>query len=244
MDRSIYFSRPDGSLPETPDQLVRSESVFPDFDILDVNGDGRRDLVVPFFHFAPAQAVRVVTQNSVKLQFRIFLMREDGRYEQGEGKSFAKVDRRVALDYHLDILELVFGDRARPTGRIAPLLDFGADFNGDGYADLAADDGSDRLRIYYGNAEADYGSSPDLVVPFESTLSYDLVDADGNGRTDVIAYHGTRPVREEIQRGFHAVKRRRTEAQRARRAEARRAREASGEAEPEERVRLEILLSR
>lgn len=244
MDRSIYFSRADGSLPEVPDQQVRSESVFPDFDIRDLNGDGRRDLVVPFFHFAPAQAVRVVTQNSIKLQFRIFLMGENGRYAQGEGKAFAKVDRRVALDYHLDILKLVFGNQARPTGRIAPLLDFGADFNGDGYADLAADDGSDRLRIYWGNAEADYASSPDLVVPFESTLSYDLVDADGNGKTDVIAYHGTRPVREEIQEGFHAVKKRRTEAQRARRAAARRAREASDEAAPEERVRLEILLSR
>lgn len=244
MDRSIFFSRPDGTIPDEPDQIVRSESVFPDFDIRDLNGDGRRDLVIPYFHVAPAQAVRVVTQNAIKIQFRLFLMRPDGRYAQGEGKAFARVDRRVVLDYHLDILKLVFGNQAVPTGRISPLLDFGADFNGDGYADLAADDGSDHLRIYWGNEDARYASSPDLVVPFESTLSYDLVDADGDGKTDLFAYHGTRPVREEIVGRHHAVKRKRRERERARRAEARRARKEGEEEGPEERVRLEILMSR
>ncbi len=245
MDRALYFSRPGGALPDEPDQIVRSESVFPDFDIRDLNGDGRRDLVIPYFHFAPAQAVKVVTQNAVKLQFRLFLMRADGRYDQGEGKDFAKVDRRVALNYHLDILKLFFGNSARPTGRIGPLLDFGGDFNGDGFADLAADDGSNRLRIYWGNDQARYSNSPDLEVPFESTLSYALVDADGDGKTDVFAFHGTRPVADEIRDGsFHAVKKRRTETQRARREESRRARKVEDDAEPAERVRLEILMSR
>jgi hypothetical protein len=244
MDRAIFYSREDGGFSDRPDQVVRSESVFPDFDILDLNGDGRRDLVIPFFHVAPAQAVRVMTQNAIKIQFRLFLMRPDGRYAQGEGKAFVRVDRRVVLDYHLDILRLIFGNEAAPTGRIAPLLDFGADFNGDGYADLAADDGSDRLRIYWGNEQVRYGNSPDLVLPFESTLSYDLIDADGDGRTDLFGYHGTRPVREEIGGRHHAVKRKRRERERARRAEARRAREEGEEKAPEERVRLEILMSR
>lgn len=245
MDRAIFFSRPDGSYPETPDQLVRSESITADFDLVDLNGDGSLDLVIPFFHFAPSQAVKMVTQNALRWQLRLFLMGEGGRYAQDEGKQFVRVDRRVVLDYKLDILKLVFGNQARPTGRIAPLLDFGADFNGDGYADLAADDGADRLRIYWGNAEARYSSSPDLVVPFESTLAYDLVDADGDGRTDLFAYHGTRPVRDEITgRSLHAVKRRRAQRERTRRAEkARRAREQEEE-KPRERVRLEILMSR
>lgn len=245
MDRAIFFSRPDGSHPETPDQLVRSESITPDFDLVDLDGDGRLDLVIPFFHFAPSQAVKVITQNALRWQLRLFLMGENGRYGQDEGKQFARVDQRVVLDYQLDILKLVFGSQARPTGRIAPLLDFGADFNGDGHADLAADDGGDRLRIYWGNAEARYSSSPDLVVPFESTLTYDLVDADGDGRTDLFAYHGTRPVSDEIRgHGFHAVKRRRSERERTRRAEkASRARKQE-EGEPRERVRLEILMSR
>ncbi|MBW2244779.1 MAG: VCBS repeat-containing protein [Deltaproteobacteria bacterium] len=244
MDRAIFFSRPDGSYPDVPDQLVRSESVTPDFDLVDLDGNGTRDLVVPFFHFAPSQAVKVITQNALRWQLRIFLLGADGRYSQDEGKKFARIDHRVVLDYKLDILKLLFGKQARPTGRIAPLLDFGADFDGDGYADLAADDGGDKLRIYWGNAEARYSSSPDQVVPFESTLAYDLVDADGDGLTDLFAYHGTRPVTEQIGgHGFHAVKRRRTERERARRAEeARRARKQEEEV-PHERVRLEILMS-
>ncbi|MCP5057627.1 MAG: VCBS repeat-containing protein [bacterium] len=244
MDRAVFFSRPDGSYPDSPDQLVRSESVTPDFDLVDLDGNGTRDMVVPFFHIAPSQAVKVLTQNALRWQLRVFLLGENGRYSQDEGKEFARIDDRVVLDYKLDILKLLFGNQARPTGRIAPLLDFGADFDGDGYADLAADDGGDKLRIYWGNAEARYSSSPDQVVPFESTLAYDLIDADGDGLTDLFAYHGTRPVTEQISgHGFHAVKRRRTERERARRAEeARRARKQEEEV-PHERVRLEILMS-
>ncbi|MCP3985021.1 MAG: VCBS repeat-containing protein [bacterium] len=244
MDRAIFFSRPDGSYPELPDQRVRSESVTPDFNLVDLDGNGTRDLVVPFFHFAPSQAVKVITQNALRWQLRIFLLGSNGRYSQEEGKEFARIDRRVVLDYKLDILKLLFGNQARPTGRIAPLLDFRADIDGDGFADLVADDGGDKLRIYWGNADARYSSSPDREVPFESTLAYDLIDADGDGRTDLFAYHGTRPVKDQIDgHGFHAVKRRRTERKRARRAEEARRARTQDETEPRERVRLEILMS-
>jgi hypothetical protein len=154
--------------------------------------DGKSDLIIPYFHFAVTQAVKVMTQNAVKIQLRLFLMREDGRYAQDEDKSFARVDRRIGLDYDIDILGFVFGDKALPEDGFRPLITFDADANGDGYADLVADTGSDRLAFYFGNAQASYAGSPDQVIDHESALSYDLVDLNGDGKTDVVTYHGPR----------------------------------------------------
>jgi len=189
MDRHLFFARPGPSYPETPDQILRSESFFPEFEISDLNGDGRRDLVIPYFHIAPAQAFKVMTQNALRVQLRLFLMRENGRYAQGEGKRFAKVDRRVVLDYQLNVIRMIFGSRGPPDS-FSPLLTTRGDFDGDGFADLATDAGDDRLHLRFGNERADYASWPDLAFPFESSLAYELADLNGDGRSDLISYYG------------------------------------------------------
>jgi hypothetical protein len=207
MDRHIFYSRPGPSYPEQPDQILRSESFFPEFEIRDLDADGRHDLVIPYFHIAPAQAFKVMTQNALRVQLRLFLMRENGRYAQGEGKRFAKVDRRVVLDYQLNVIRMIFGSRGPPE-TFAPLLTLRGDFDGDGFADLAADSGDDRLHIRFGNERAEYSSWPDLAFPFESSLAYELVDLNGDGRSDLVSYYGAaepkrRPERApgELRRG-------------------------------------------
>ena len=169
MDRHIFLGRGDWQYPETADQVIRSESFFPNFEIEDLNGDGRSDLVVPYFHFAPSQALTAVTQNKLRIQLRIFLMGEGGRYAQDPDKSFAKVDRRIVLDYHVDVMRLIFGDGGRPGG-FDPLLSIGGDFNGDGFPDLVADSGNDTLNFYWGNSQARYAKRPDLSLSYESSL--------------------------------------------------------------------------
>ena len=222
LDRHVFFARPGLQYPEQADQIVRSESVFPNFELHDLNQDGRLDMVVPYFHFAPAQAFKVMTESALRVQLRLFLMGEDGRYGQDPGKTFARVDRRVVLDYHLDILGMIFGDGSRPSGDFEPLLTFRGDFNGDGYPDLIADSGDDHLHFYWGNAEAQYARSPDLVIDYESSLVSDLVDLNADGKTDVVTYYGRESVRwkgpTELER-YEKTKRRRKLAreQRARR---------------------------
>ena len=193
MDRHIFRGRGDWKFPETADQIVRSESFFPNFEIQDLNGDGRSDLVVPYFHFAPSQALKAVTQNELRLQLRLFLMREDGRFAQDPGKAFARVDRRVVIDYHVDVMGLLFGGGGRPRG-FEPLLSTRGDFNGDGLHDLVVDDGSDHLNFYWGNVEADYAKRPDETIEHESSLDTDLVDLNGDGRTDIVTGYGKRAL--------------------------------------------------
>jgi hypothetical protein len=191
MDRYIYYARKGLKYPEAekPDQVIRSESAAVDFGIYDLNNDQRLDLVIPFFHFAPAQAFKVMTENAIKVQFRLFIMKPDGRYSQDPGKSFARVDQRVLVNYKIDILGMIFDIRTLIEGNFFPLIAFGHDFNGDGYADLVADTGGDKLEFYYGNAEVKYSRQPDLAFDFESATDYNLADLNGDGKCDVVTYY-------------------------------------------------------
>ena len=189
IDRSLYFARPGLVYPDEPDQIIRSESAFPEFTVSDLDRDGRLDFVIPFFHLAISQAFRVMTDNALKVQFRIFLMRPDGRYAQDPGKTFTKVDRRVVLDYRIDVLGLLFDDRRLPAGQFNPVISFQSDVNGDGYPDLVADTGADRLAFYWGNENARYGRSPDHVVDFESALDFEVEDMNGDGKADIVTFH-------------------------------------------------------
>ena len=189
LDRYIYYGRKGGKFPERPDQIVRSESAAVDFGMYDLDNDNDTDLVVPFFHFAPAQAFKIMTENSIKVQFRIFLMRDDGRYSQDPGKTFAKVDRRVLLDYRIDVLGIIFDFRTLLEGRFHPLISFGYDVNGDGFKDIIADTGSDKLEFYWGNKDVNYSRTADHIVDYESAMDYDLDDINGDGKTDIITYY-------------------------------------------------------
>lgn len=189
MDRYIYFAKPGLKYPEKPDQIIRSESVAVDFGMHDLNRDKKVDLVIPFFHFAPAQAFKVMTENAVKVQFRIFIMQPNGKYSQDQGKTFAKVDRRVLLNYKVDVLGFIFDFRTLIEGRFHPLINFGYDFNGDGYRDIIADTGGDKLTFYWGNAQVNYSATPNLTIDYESCMDYDLADINGDGKTDVITYY-------------------------------------------------------
>ncbi|MFO8056779.1 MAG: VCBS repeat-containing protein [bacterium] len=189
IDRYIYFGREGLEYPDKPDQIIRSESATIDFGIYDLNKDDRKDVVIPFFHFAPAQALKVMTENAIKIQFRIFLANSSGRFDQVEGKKFARVDRRIQISYKIDLLGMIFDFKTLIEGKFNPLISFGHDFNGDGYNDLVADSGRDELEFYWGNKEVEFPRRPDMEIPLESSLEYNLADLNNDGKCDIITYY-------------------------------------------------------
>jgi|GEM_PF-1763735 len=189
IDRYIYFARSGLDYPEKPDQIIRSESATIDFGVYDLNNDDRKDVVIPFFHFAPAQALKVMTENAIKVQFRIFLVGPSGRFSQVSGKKFARVDRRIQISYKIDILGMIFDFKTLLEGKFNPLISFGQDFNGDGYKDLVADSGRDELEFYWGNKDVQFSRRPDMDLKLESSLDYDLVDLNNDGKCDIITYY-------------------------------------------------------
>ena len=192
VDRYIYYGRPGLEYPEEPDQVIRSESVTIDFGIYDLNRNGKMEIIIPFFHFAPAQALKVMTENVLKIQYRVFIMQADGRYSQEPGKPFARVDRRIQVNYKIDLLGMIFDFKSMLEGNFRPLLSFGYDFNGNGYPDLIADSGDDKLNFYWGNEDIEYSRRPDHTIDYETALDYDIVDLNGDGKADVITYYDSR----------------------------------------------------
>lgn len=188
MSRFLYFGRPGLAFNRKPDQIIGSTSAGVEFGVLDLNQDHRLDLVIPYFHFAPAQAFKIMTQNSIKIQFQLYLCGANGRYTQDAGKEYARPDRRVILDYKIDIIGILLDFQTLIQGKFQPLITF-RDFNGDGFPDLAADTGADKLAFYLGNAKVEYAKQPDQLIPLESAVVYDLADLNGDGKTDIITYY-------------------------------------------------------
>ena len=185
----IFYARPGLKYPDKPDQKLSSSGFRADFGVYDLNQDGKKDIAIPYFHFAPAQAFKVLTDNAIKIQFRIYLMGENGRYTQDPDKEFARPDRRELLVYRINILGMIMDPEALIKGEINPLIHFGADVNGDGYPDLVADSGADTLNIYYGNKQVNFSPTPDQSFGFESSWAFDFADLNNDGKDDLVAYY-------------------------------------------------------
>jgi len=188
MTRFLYFGKPGLKFNPKPDQIIGSTSAGVEFGVLDLNHDQKLDLIIPYFHFAPAQAFKIMTQNSIKIQFQLYLCGPNGRYSQGEGKDYARPDRRLILNYKIDIIGILLDFQTLIQGKFQPLLTF-RDFNGDQFPDLVADTGSDKLAFYWGNAQVEFAKQPDQVIPLESAIVYDLADLNGDGKADIITYY-------------------------------------------------------
>ncbi|MBP9143120.1 MAG: VCBS repeat-containing protein [Thermoanaerobaculia bacterium] len=148
--------------------------------VLDLDGDGRLDLVALTLDFSLFEAMRVLATKSIKLglDFRV--------YRQGEGLSFRPVtglDLAGELRLRLDSLAL------------GQLSSFSGDFDGDGRADFLQLGRGRKVTIHRGQPGARYAPEPDLVVTLErEPLDAALVtvaDLDGDGRSDLAV---TQPI--------------------------------------------------
>ncbi|UCD85332.1 MAG: VCBS repeat-containing protein [Deltaproteobacteria bacterium] len=177
INRYLYFGQNDLHFNEYPDQILFSENIEPQFGIIDLNNDGKLDLVIPFFKARITQALKVIVQNKIKILFSFYLLGEDGKYPQQ--RSSFKV-----IDYQIKVFDInLFGKEFRP------LISTLGDFNGDGYPDLASDNGQDHILIFRGSEKGEFGRQPDQIIKSPSTFSYDIDDLNGNGRSDIILYY-------------------------------------------------------
>lgn len=177
INRYIYFGHKDLHFNEYPDQIIFSENIEPQFGIVDLNGDGRLDLIIPFFKARITQALKVIVQNKIKILLSFYLLGKDDRYPSR--RSSFKV-----IDYHIKVFDInLFGKEFRP------LISARGDFNGDGYPELASDNGRDEILIFRGSKKGKFGRPPDQIIKARSTFSYDIDDLNGDGRSDIILYY-------------------------------------------------------
>ena len=84
---------------------------------------------------------------------------------------------------------MIFNFQTLLEGKFHPLISFGSDFNGDGYNDLVADSGGDKLGFHWGNKDVEFARTPDHKIDFESAQDFDLADLNGDGKMDIITYY-------------------------------------------------------
>ena len=147
---------------------------------VDLDGDGREELVTVTLDFSLFQAVRVLATKRISIgtDFHVYHQAPDGSFVEVEG-----LDLGEKLKFDLNDLSL---------GRFAQ---FAGDFDGDGRQDFVHLGRGRNVTVHLGQPGARYPVKPDRVIELEAEPDgLELVrieDLDGDGRSDLRV---TRPI--------------------------------------------------
>ena len=154
--------------------------------LADLDGDGDVDLVIPTTpEIGIPTAMSVLMTDSITVSNRIHLNTGDPEAPFAKEADLVR-DLRVRMKIYLD-----------PTGRIrgdySVLVDYSADFDGDGRRDLVYLSGSDELLFYPGREQGLFSDSPALSIDLPDTAPYSRLipavsDFDGDGRPDLAIF--------------------------------------------------------
>jgi hypothetical protein len=177
-DVRIYCGRRDSSdskqliyFAETPDQIIRPDGTQLVLDIVDINRDGKLDLVIPAIKVGLQNIVKMLLTRTVEIRADIFLMNQEGRYP-----------KKPDLD-----IRMVVGFSFRG-GATSPVYEI-ADFNGDGYLDILSSISEKTLAIFLGNdkkgLDTKIGPKFNVLLPQNGEMVR-AMDLNSDNRCDVV----------------------------------------------------------
>ncbi len=143
---------------------------------MDVNKDGRTDLIMPTYNMSAWSVGKAIFSGDVNLEWAYFLQKED--------KSFNKTpDYTRTTGLKLSITKF------RMTSGLPNII---GDFNGDGYPDLAVGANEELFKVTILDKK---GKPTDLVEEIELPVSMinRVEDFDANGRSDILIYYPRNP---------------------------------------------------
>jgi len=172
---NVFWGGPDG-FKDVPDQVIISEGTASSrASFIDVNGDGRKDLVLPSVKFSVAAVIRILITRSIKVSFNIFLLGEDGRL--AERPTFKK-----EVKFKID-LSGASDEQA---------MDLKGDYNGDGRTDFVFATDRDELSVYTGEIDAGdrlFTKKPVTKVNADAFGQLQSPDLNGDGFSDMVIYY-------------------------------------------------------
>ncbi|HUC44651.1 MAG TPA: VCBS repeat-containing protein [Candidatus Sulfotelmatobacter sp.] len=178
----VFGLRPDGTVDPVAKTTFDAEGYAfsgafgdrDDLEFIDLDHDGRKDLVTITLDFSIFQALRAITSKriGIGLEFHVFAQQADG--------SFRLVpDQTLEETLNLDLNHL----------EISRLGQFQGDFDGDGRVDFVHLGKGKSVTIHRGEPGARYPAKPDLQVTLdqepEDVMLVRVRDLDGDGRADI-----------------------------------------------------------
>ena len=164
----IYFAEDQLRYPREPSAVFESQGAFATPLLVDVNGNGRKDVVHLKVPYSIGSFVSYFLRGRLTIQAEVYLCGEDG------------FDTSPAYTGSFPV------QAPEDQRRLVYTL---GDFNGNGRKDVAYGVGENELAVYTGGEDEFLSRRPWLsidVPPYGEAASEDLT---GNGHDDIIIYH-------------------------------------------------------
>jgi len=174
----IYLNRGDGAaIDGTPDAIRETEGGFSGFNFVDLDGDGREEIIETTMEFGLMQMVRVLVTRKAKTSFRVLVLDPE------------------AMDGMRTIFKDEFSFRLNfEDANISGLIPSLGDWNGDGIRDLYVARSDDEIGFRLGSktpGEPVFGRiKGHQEVPLESGESR-IADLNGDGLDEIVAFTDT-----------------------------------------------------
>jgi len=156
----LYMALADGDYPRKPGYSVEREGHGASAALLDVDGDGRSDLVWPHVEMGLANLIRMMLAGKLSLTYEVYFSKD------GVLSESPNLEIPSALGINFRSAQELSG----------PYPIFGEDFNGDGARDLVlgragggSGDEPDRLEVYPGTRSGKFADDPAWHIDLPGT---------------------------------------------------------------------------
>ena len=161
---------------QEPDETFETEGSWSSLQLLDLDGDGRPELVEAKIALTVLEIVEFLLQRTIDVEVSYFHAGEDGVFDPKPSRSTT-----VSVGVELD----TFTQKG-----FIPSLN--RDFNGDGLPDRLGSGGGKAVDVYLGGGDAPYAKRA-ARQPMDTRGSIRFGDVDGDGLSDFLLFDRTRP---------------------------------------------------
>jgi hypothetical protein len=168
----IYFGKKGGGY-DPPVQVMSREGFSGAISLADLDGDGKPDLVMPHVSVGLGEMARALLSKKMLVGWEA---------RRNHGKGFDADPATVKeVDLAVDTSQLADVEGMYPSVE--------GDFDGDGKHDFFAPNGPDQVAVWMGGGKELIAESPKAILHVTPTRFYQVVDLDGDKKSDAILFY-------------------------------------------------------